>query len=551
MFGSTLSTALAVGLFSLASTAQDTIYHHDGYVDNLEYGWSVQALSDLNGDGFNEFAAGGYRQGGYVEVVSGIDGTTMFELFDGGCYGMTIADLGDVNGDTVPDFAVGAPRAEGLVPDAGMIHVYSGLDGSELYNVPGWLANGRFALWIDAAGDLTGDGITDMLAGAIWDDTLAAKGGAAHIVSGADGSIGLGVYSNEEYALFGYGISGTEDLDDDLVPDLLIGGPRQYSAANPSPPGFAEVHSGADGALIHRFDGTVIGDRYGTSVEGLGDLNDNGYGDLLIGAPQHQEAGLVVGMVEVRDGLTGEIIRTHFGTENSGFGEAVRTLGDVDSDDVDDYIVGAPFAIAKSGPVSAGKGFAQVFSGATGAVLTTVTGEDGQKFAFCVAGGVGDLNNDRGADFIVGIPLAAANGPGTGAARVYSLETLVLSSDGHEIDIVDGGTQTLAIDFGVPDASDYLMLGTFAPGFPGTPVNGTMLPMQFDAYSFFVLAGSAPILGAVGTLDGNGQATVSVVIPPALPAELAGLSLHHLAVRLRENGKVQDVSGTTPLALVN
>jgi hypothetical protein len=155
------------------------------------------------------------------------------------------------------------------------------------------------------------------------------------------------------------------------------------------------------------FLGETEGDQMGRSLANAGDVNNDGFDDFIVGAPFNDEAGVDAGKFYVYSGLTEELLYSRAGEQpGDRYGWAVAGVGDLDGDDHDDFIVGAPY---RAGEI----GRAYVYSGQTGHLMYAPWGESvGDRFGYSVSGGQ-DIDADGGDDFIVGAPRAAGSG------RVY------------------------------------------------------------------------------------------------------------------------------------
>lgn len=213
---------------------------------------------------------------------------------------------------------------------------------------------------------------------------------------------------------FGWDVHNAGDVNLDGTEDLIVGDETANPNGNNS--GRVIVYSGANGSILYTFNGTAAGDYYGGSVAGIGDVNGDGYGDVLIGADQFGSSNPSAGgYAEVRSGQTGAVIYTHSAVSpNDRFGIAVESAGDVNRDGIPDYVIGADqFAV--------GAGYAQVFSGATGAVIFTLSASSGTNDNFGRAvNGAGDVNRDGRDDIIVGAPFDDTNGTDAGRAFIFS-----------------------------------------------------------------------------------------------------------------------------------
>lgn len=121
---------------------------------------------------------------------------------------------------------------------------------------------------------------------------------------------------------------------------------------------------------------------------------------------------------------------------------------------------------------------------------------------------------------------------------------LSLVADGHEVSVTSGGVVTFALSAPAPPALNaYLLLGSASGTSPGLAIDAVHLPLNFDAYFVYSIASAngAELTGTFGTLAPDGSAASSLVLPPALSANLAGKGLDHAAL-------VFDLAGTGPLA---
>lgn len=330
------------------ATGAERFRFEDGF---SEFGAAVTGLGDVNDDGVPDFAVGSPRFGattasevdgvGRVYVYSGVDGTLLHTLdgnMPGDRFGAAVADAGDIDGDGISDLAVGAPGADG---ERGSVYLYSGGDASVIRRVDGQTVNSRFGFDIAAMGDLDGDGFGEIVVGAPGraEPELAIPG-QAFVIAGADGEVATTFTGAHDGDLFGFAVANAGDVDGDSVPDIAVGAPfhnvELADATVISRAGAVRIFSGADGALIHMINGAEIDDNAGASIAAAGDVNQDNAPDLLIGAPGSGRVMLVSG--ETALPLTTFSPDTHSLAGADRLGVSAASLGDVNGDNVPDFL---------------------------------------------------------------------------------------------------------------------------------------------------------------------------------------------------------------------
>jgi len=162
--------------------------------------------------------------------------------------------------------------------------------------------------------------------------------------------------------------------------------------------------------------GGKAGDNLGYSVAGTGDLNDDGIPDLVVGVPGADPNGLTdAGAVAAYSGLDGSPIWSHDGSRSSAFlGTVVVAIGDVDQDTVPDVVAAAPASLGPTGI----DGYVQVLSGVDGSVIRQIDPNAGEDLFGIGLAAVGDVDGDLVDDFLVGVPGRGGSAPGL--ARLIS-----------------------------------------------------------------------------------------------------------------------------------
>jgi len=210
------------------------------------------------------------------------------------------------------------------------------------------------------------------------------------------------------------------DLDGDGFGDILVAQPEWTGGNNR---GKVQARGSRLSVPIHVWSGEVDGDQFGFSVAIARDVDGDGLGDALIGAPFHDgPAGEDAGRVYLFSGGSGALLRVWDGeTPFAHFGHAVATLGDRNRDGVVDLAIGAPGHAGSKGPAS---GKVTFFSGRTGGLLGALEGDQaGQSFGFSISGS-GDIDRDGSSDVVIGSPSwRDGNGEPVGKAEVFSGRT--------------------------------------------------------------------------------------------------------------------------------
>src|SRR5436190_22651252 len=141
----------------------------------------------------------------------------------------------------------------------------------------------EFGSAVNTAGDLNHDGFADIIVGAPFDLPLIGHPGSAKVYSGKDGTVLLSLQGNAPNQFLGLGVGPAGDIDNDGVPDVIIGISGNGSTGL-GPGGGAKIFSGATGAVLRTFPGTIANDAFGQTCDGLGDINGDGIPDVIVGS---------------------------------------------------------------------------------------------------------------------------------------------------------------------------------------------------------------------------------------------------------------------------
>jgi hypothetical protein len=430
-------------------------------------GFAVSAAGDVNGDGYGDVIVGApkYDRGQTEEGVvflytGGPDGLDISPAWIGegdqewAGFGHVVAAAGDVNGDGYGDVIVGAPRYDGEHLDDGKAFVYHGGPGG-LAAHPAWVAppdgqgiaifgiSARFGVAVAAAGDVNGDGYGDVIVTANGYDAQETNEGAAFVYHG--GPTGLDADPawavdplDQAYANFGRSASTAGDVNGDGYSDVIVGAPW-YD--NPQSPADDEVYDGT--AFVYHgsptglnpdpawtFADLFTNSEFGIAVSTAGDVNGDGYSDVIIGAYKYTEILWVTpwreGAVFVYHGSAAGLTSSLAdwmavgGQEHARFGISVSAAGDVNGDGYSDVIVGASNYTGDQTRAGAAYVYHGSATGLTTSAADWSSGDNQERsgYGFSVST-AGDVNGDGCGDVIVGAPTYNDRWTDEGAAFIY------------------------------------------------------------------------------------------------------------------------------------
>ena len=337
--------------------------------DGANFGISVATAGDVNGDGFSDVIVGAYlydngennegRAFVYHGSATGLAVTPAWTAESNQSeaqFGTSVSTAGDVNGDGFSDVIVGAPRYDNGQNDEGRVYVYYGSPGGLSVDAA-WImetdqSTAYLGQCVSTAGDVNGDGFSDVIVAAMLGDIGQSNEGFANVYHGS--AVGLAPVpswtgeSNEPFTQFGTSASSAGDVNGDGYSDVIVGAP--FYGNGEAGEGRVFGYLGSAGGLLTVPNWIAESNQafaeFGASVSTAGDVNDDGYSDVIIGAYRYDNGESDEGRVFAYHGSASGLAATPAWTAESdqmgGFlGIAVGSAGDVDADGYSDVIAGA------------------------------------------------------------------------------------------------------------------------------------------------------------------------------------------------------------------
>ena len=421
-------------------------------------GFSVAGAGDVNGDGYDDILIGARGndesgdEAGQIYLIFGksSDWSMDTDLSKSNASflgedahdfsGCSVAGAGDVNGDGYDDILIGAKYNEEGGNEAGQTYLILGKESGWAMDTD--LSASAASFWgedqydrsgcsVAGAGDVNGDGYDDILIGAFWERDGGDRAGQTYLILGKASGWSIDTdLSASDASLLGEGpldfsgssVAGAGDVNGDGYDDILIGAYYDDDGGDHAGQTYLILGKASGWAMdvdLSASDASFWGEAYwdwsGCSVAGAGDVNGDGYDDILIGAPSNNEVGNSAGQTYLILGkASGWAMDTNLSASDASFlgvdacdysGRSVTGAGDVNGDGYDDILIGeADVGNAGCSHLILGKASGWTMDIDLSSSDASFEEECANDYLLLSVACAGDVNGDGYDDILIGAP---------------------------------------------------------------------------------------------------------------------------------------------------
>jgi hypothetical protein len=404
-----------------AQTPTPTLLLEGNQIDG-NYGWDVCNAGDINADGYDDIVVGAYtydngqsNEGAvfvYMGSATGLVATPAAILESNQAeanMGRSVSRAGDVNNDGYDDIVVGAWNYDTGIGNEGRVYIYHG-SAAGLITTPAKIIDGNqnggnLGSYVSTAGDVNNDGYDDVVAAAWLYETGQFDEGRVYVYLGSATGITTPAVAtldgNQNWAHFGTSVANAGDINADGYDDIVVGF-ELFDGGQTDEGKIMIYHGNATGIntiVAAQIEGNQEAGSLGYDVAAAGDVNNDGYDDIIAGAYRYNNGEVDEGAAFIFHGTSSGINTTPAIVLDNDlpvayFGLSVRGVGDFNLDGYDDVMVGSP--LFSNGSPSEGRTY--LYKGSASGInpnpYFAIESNQASSYTGNSVAPAGDVNND-------------------------------------------------------------------------------------------------------------------------------------------------------------